>query len=310
MSTDLIDRLRRHPPAPGADLTPPEHLLERIVAEPRRAVPSPRRRRVRTRRLGLVAGALAATVAGAVGIPALDSGGSRLNLVARAYAQTAAPDGQVLHVITRSEFERSPNSPAPEPARPEAWTREAWTRGPEAHSVTTYEDGIRAFQTVDTLVAADGRLRLRYSEDNDEMRLSAEDAPHRAYVESEREDFVEAFRASYQQGELDPGPTTTFAGRVAKRYVVRRDFGSVGEGPPGQVLVTDYYVDARTAAPLGRVETAQTYTLDRVGGETRRGPYVSEYRLTEVVETLENLPPDAATLDRLRTHSIERPASP
>lgn len=295
MTTDLIDRLRRHPPAPDADPTPPEHLLERIVAEPRGTVPSPRRRRSRTRRLGLLAGALAAAATGAVGIPALDSGGSGLELVARAYAQTAAPDGQVLHVVTRSKLE-SPHRPATDHYR-----REQWTRGPEAHAVTTSQEGTDAPQTIDTLVGADGVLRFRVSGDREGMRLSAEDERHRAYVESQREDFVETFRSSYRKGELDSGPTTTFAGRVAKRYVVRSDLEGIG-GRDGTALVTDFYVDARTAAPLGRVETAHGYTLDQVGGETRRGPLVPEYRLTEVVETLEHLPPDAATLDRLRSH--------
>jgi hypothetical protein len=87
-----------------------------------------------------------------------------------------------------------------------------------------------------------------------------------------RTDFVERFRARYEQTRLREAGRATFAGRPAVMYHAR--------GAPGRVRET-YYLDAESGLPLGS---------EHVEGDIRH---------TEVVRKLERLPATPENLAQL-----------
>ena len=278
MSIDLMDRLRERDPAADCDATPPDVLLEQIVAEPRRQ-PADRARH-RRRSVAVTLGGVATALAvGAV--LAVTGGGPAPALVDRAYAQTASDPG-ILHVVTESRLTSDDRLIADQSEHVESWSR-----GDRARTVITIREASGKTATYDQVLGSDGSVRNRMSGGQGQVWRPADGPDASRAIASMRAGFVANFRRAYERGVLQAGGPTTFAGHRAQRYVVHSTGASRQDGPAGTAT---YFVDAETGAPLG-AERVQPLYRPRVGdGKVRQGEPMSSLRATEVVTTLEHLP--------------------
>jgi hypothetical protein len=288
MTTDLLDRMRTADPAAGADLTPPEELLSKLLSELPSQAPAPRMRRRARRRiaLGLTATALAVGAFGAVAV--VDGPGP--DLAAKAYAQTSDA-GSVLYV--RAHVESDLSAEKPDGSRlsdQHSATTESWLHGDRARLYADF--GTEGWS--DSELRADGSIRFRNGYGQD-LVLHDSDGPDAAEQRKRlSQNFVAQFRREYQQGTLDAAGTTTFAGKRAQRYVVDSSGVAPGVARVHSSPVTwtehdEFFVDAADGTPLGSIRTS-TSVMD---GRT------SVARTTETLEAIEHLPPTPENLAQL-----------
>ncbi|HEY6887533.1 MAG TPA: hypothetical protein VI300_07135 [Solirubrobacter sp.] len=287
MTPDLLDRMRTADPAAGADLTPPEELLSRLLSEfPDAPAPRVRRRARRRLALGLTAAALA--VGAFVAVAVVDGPGP--DLAAKAYAQTSDA-GSVLYVRAHVESDLDAEKPDGSPLTDQhAATTESWLHGDRAR---LYADFGKAGWS-DSELRADGSIRFRNGYGQD-IVLHDGDGPDAAEQRKQlSQNFVAEFRREYQQGTLDAAGTTTFAGKRAQRYVVDTSGVAPGAERVHSSPITwterhEFFVDAANGTPLGSIRTS-TSVMD---GRT------SVARTTEIVEAIEHLPPTPENLAQL-----------
>lgn len=273
MST--LERLRASDPARDLEPTPPEELLRAIVATPRKR----RRRR---------AALLLAPVTGAAAVAALllAPAGST-DLAARAYAQTAPAADAILYVRTTTHTVMPPSRSG---VREQTFRRERWQQGGRWRSVMRYQDEVFVeFRDADGVLHLPDGTKARREDGGD-----AED-----YIDRSTPGFLATFRKAYENGTLDESGEARFAGRAAKRYVVReRD------------NVSEYFLDAETGEPLGSRQRLALYKAE-IGRDRRptAGKPMGHMEITETVEALQQLPPTPENLAKL-TARAERAARP
>jgi hypothetical protein len=257
MST--LERLRASDPARDLDPTPPEDLLRAIVA-------TPRKRRHRRR----AALALIPVTAAAVAALLLAPTGST-DLAARAYAQTTPAADAILYVRTTT------HSVMPPPGKEQTFRRERWQQGGRWRSVMRYQDEV-------LVEVRDANGVLHLPDGGTWRREDGGDA--KDYIDRSEPGFLTNFRKAYESGRLDESGDARFAGRAAKRYVVReRD------------NVSEYFLDAETGEPLGSRQRLALYRA-RIGPHRRplAGKPMGYMEITETVEALQQLPPTPANL--------------
>ena len=254
MSADVLERLRAADPARDVDPAAPDALLEQLLATPR---PTPRRRRRRA--LILVPVAVAAACA-AVLIP-----GTKTDLAARAYAQTAPAGDRILYVRTTIDTTMR----GPTVSRDTHALTDRWQQGDRWH-VRTANDGI----VIEETRGADGILRIS----DGKTTVDATGDEMRGYIAERESGFIEEFRKRYEGGTLDESGTATFDGRPARRYVFSDEDGNLHE----------FFLDAETGLPLGAIETF-----------TARSRGAGTFIVTTRVRALEQLPPTPENLAKL-----------
>jgi hypothetical protein len=278
------------------DAPPPEAVLEAIVATPRR------RRRVPRRAPLLVAAGLvaAAVVVVALAVP----GGGQPDIAARAYA-AMAPTTSILHVveIARS-WSVSPRRPywgGGEPPR-YAWCcgrrfdnsrRESWQRGKETHSIIRTRSNPGRVQVSEIFVSKDDVVRS--VSPNGMVRTMR---PSRRILRDLRRDFVTAFRARYENGDLRDTGAATFNGKPARRYLVQRPARRLPTKLTRLPYVVtrasleEYFLDPDTGLPRGSIVRDVTRRPD--------GSVLAESRYTTTVARIDRLKPTPANLAKLR----------
>lgn len=277
MTADLLDRMRADDPAAGADLTPPEELLARLLAD----FPEPPVKRARRpRRRIVVAAAAPALAAGVLGLSMAGGGATPgPSLAAQAYAQTSDAFG-VLYVRSRVDSEISANHLDGTPFTDKnSTTRESWLYGKRGRVHAVFADAGWS----DSVLRADGSIHFTNGYGQDEVYTDADGPDAVAQHENLSKDFVAEFRREYQRGTLDPAGETTFAHKRAQRYVA----DSNGIAPaverlhiPGGTWSEhrEFFVDAADGTPLGSITTSTTVS----GGHT------SVVRTTETVQAIEH----------------------
>jgi len=197
-------------------------LLAAILAEPRRT---------RTRRRPARAVAALATLAAATAavLVATSAGGD--SLADRAYA-AALPGKSVVHEVVVTDWHGLDDDKTLGTERLEAWYHPADGR---ARRLVDSEG-----DRIEIVVAANGRLQLRggdvgpqWTENNDP-----------AFVRKNSTDFLHEFRVAYVNKQLEDAGPAMFDGRPAEAFHVTR---------PDGITEETWYVDAKTAQPLGDV---------------------------------------------------------
>jgi hypothetical protein len=187
------------------------------------------------------------------------------DLAARAYAATALGD-QIRHYRTETDFVSGTHRSS---SFSEAWQYAEevhWIVGGSLNPGSTFEHYLGKDDVVRTTIHQPGKP------DQHQTMTPEFSAEARDIIDGMQGSFVERFRSFYREDRIRDAGRTTFAGRPAQRYVVERPDGSTSE----------YFIDAETVLPLGRVEHD-------------RGA-----RLIERVTVLEALPPTPQSLAKVR----------
>lgn len=262
--TSTFERLREADPARDLDPAVPEDLLTRLVAGPR----EPRRRRV-PRRLLLVPAVAAAAV---LAVPLLAPDRTPPDLAALAYAQSAAPAGEILYVRTTTHVVMTDRDRSERAFH----ATESWQLGPRWRTVT-HDDG----EVYEEYNDADGRLHFG----DGETTGRAEGDEIREYVDRRAPGFLAEFRRDYERGVLDERGTVEFNGRPAKRFVVTWKGGNA-----------EYFLDAEAGTPLGSRSVLNSYAPNT-------NKQIGTHTVTTIVDELETLEPTRENLSKLAPDS-------
>jgi hypothetical protein len=258
-SHDPVELLREADPArrpPGVAAAPPLDLLERIVAGP----PPPPRKRAR-RRLAVAAAAGIAAVAAAIALPLLLPA-DRADLLARAYAATAADEGVLYTELAATS--RVPGQP------PERTITRIWQSGDRSRRVRAVVDADGATRRLPGTdrpwiyehVQDGGVLRTRLPEGGVQTIRESDGAAARGILARERTGLVERFRRRYAEGGLADAGATTFEGRPAHAYVA---------GGRGTMRET-YFFDPASGRPLGSEIAGRGFSYSEVVRRFERLP--------------------------------------
>ncbi|MEV4419180.1 hypothetical protein AB0L40_04295 [Patulibacter sp. NPDC049589] len=278
---------------PARDIDPNEQpTAEQIDAARHRTVPAdviprtrPRARRALVPSLGLLA-------VGATALVVLPGAGTPIDLTAEAYAQTTAPRGRIAYALVTATSTQTTKGKI---TRRERYRDESWAYGKESHTVTSIFPPDRRPMVADHVTGTDG---VMHHIDNDGMyRIvrPSDNEDSANVIATEQAGFVAEFRKSYERGQLDPAGDTTYAGRPARRYIVR------DPRRPERGFAQSFYLDRKTGAPLGMITESQAFIGNAPESD---GPTTMRY--ASVVRKLAALPPTAENLRNLRTPTIVR----
>ena len=285
---DLMTRLRDADPASDVDTPPPAHVLQAILATP----PRDQRPR-RAPRIVLAAATLAAAaVVALAALPATETGPT---LAERAFAATAPMPDFITYTQTTTVQDGSPSMDSTDRLR-------QWQ----------YRDRMHNFMDV---IQPRGSWRYEHDQNGGtfrtlingkELQVTRKTDPgwsgdeleegFRAGVTTLVETFREQIRTAQDLGE------TTFDGKPAHAYR-----GAPGEGrrPPGEVT---YYVDPKTALPLGSTAVFTVYAPKVVDGKVELGEPDGEITIVTTVDRYERLEPTRANLAKLDAPNIDAAA--
>jgi hypothetical protein len=317
-------RLADADPAGELDPAPSEDVLAHLLAQPsgpERTAPALGVHRLWLYpRIALVAVAVIAVIA-VVALVADLSGSPRTltpgayDLAAKAYAQTSAQPGEIVHTVATTE--RTETTAAGETR--ETGSIEEWHRGQETHRIERYGTG-GSQVALDHVIDADGVMRQVNADGGYRIVRKSDNEDAANVIAQQQAGFVEEFRQRYERGELDPAGDVQFAGRPARRYLVSGK-DNAAPGPPGgpRLLGPEqaYYIDRETAEPLGYTSTMKLNQSDgisrpgprpplRAPRAGQRPPTPTIMRFVETVRTIERLEPTPENLRRLRTLSLPR----
>jgi hypothetical protein len=270
---DSLDRLREADPLAHLDV--PDAPPPGLLTRIVATPPAKRRRRV-PRVAIAVAGVAAAAAIVAVAAPS----GTHLSLAQRAYAATAPQDDVVYTVTTVTDA-----------AHHSVTHIRQWQRGDRMHNVIEVTQGARTYRYEHDQIA--GVFRTLY--DGKVDSIDRNDVKDWSGFAENVTTVVDRFRAAIATA-TDAGETT-FAGHPAHAFTA--------DG-------TTYYVDPRTALPLGSVMTYQFIDATTSGPRTPRPPSGDPAVAGHIVETVdhfERMPATPANLALLDAPEIDAAAA-
>jgi hypothetical protein len=246
----LIDQLAAANPVPEPPHGDADALLAAILAQPRRT---------RARRRPARAVAVLATLAAATAAVLVATSASGNSLADRAYA-AALPGKALVHEVVLTSWHGLNDDKTLGTERLEAWYHPADGRARRLYDT----EGDR----IEIVVDANGRLILRGGDAG--PNWTSNDDP--AFVRKNSTDFLHEFRVAYVNKQLEDAGPASFDGRPAHAFRVKQ---------PDGITEETWYVDAKTAQPLGDVRR-----FAGAGGQV----------VTRRLATYEKLPATAANL--------------